>query len=97
MPPSKVDRSRLRISLTTGAGEALFTARGGFFPPVFLLVAVLPRTLTFVFPAALFELAFFFATGFFVPRGFFFGIQKSLTLAHPANNTPIKIATITPA
>src|SRR6266567_8450290 len=58
--PSKVDCSGLRVSLTAGTGEALFTARGGFLPPAFLLLAVLPRTVTFVFRAAFFEVGFFF-------------------------------------
>jgi len=62
----------------------------------FLLLAFLPRTVPFVFRAAFFEVGFFFAMGFFVPPGFFFGMRESLTLAHPANNTPSKIATITP-
>jgi len=78
-------------------GEALFTPRGSFLPPAFLLLAVLPCKVTFVFRAAFFEVGFFFAMGFFVPPGFFFGMRKSLTLAHPAGNTPSKIATITPA
>jgi hypothetical protein len=71
--------------------EALFTARGSFLPPIFLLLAVLPRTVTFVFRAVFFEVGSLFAMGFFVPLGFFFGMQKSLTLAHPANNPVAKL------
>ena len=69
-------------------GEALFTLRGSFLPPGFLLLAVLSPTGTFVFRAAFFEVGFVFAMGFFVPLGFFFGMRKSLTLVYPANNTP---------
>src|SRR5213596_2900748 len=58
--PPKVDRSAPRISFATGTGEALFTPRGGFFPSVFLLGAVLPRTLIFVLAAAFLELGFLF-------------------------------------
>jgi hypothetical protein len=95
VPGSKLDGSGLRISLVVFLAETLFTARWVFLRSVFLLIvflliiflllAVLPRTGAFVFPFALVEIGFFFATTFFLLLvGFFFGMQKSLTLAHPA-------------
>ena len=75
-----MDRSGLWISLA-GTAEAFFTARGRFLPLIFLLIvflllAVLPRTVTFAFRAVFFEAGFFFAVSFFVLLGFFLGMEK---------------------
>jgi hypothetical protein len=81
VPPAKVDRSALRVSLEAGRDEGLFfAAERTFLPAIFFRLDGFEGGVTLVFCAAF----FFFALpgSFFAPPDFFFAMLESLSRIH---------------